>query len=523
MPDRYRLRRHVASGGMASVWCAEDLVLDRRVAIKILSERFAHDQLAVARFKREARAAARVGAHAHVVTVFDVGDAEPEDGEDPGRAFIVMEYLPGGTVADALRIEAVRRHEAMRWLGEAASALDHAHDQGIVHRDIKPANFLLDLARVLHVGDFGIARLVSEETISSADELFGTAAYLSPEQALGRPATSASDRYALAVVAFELLTGERPFLARHFAGQARQHIHDEPPCASARDRSLPVAVDAVLRRGMAKAPEQRPSSARELVADLRQALTELPASGASRRTRGELRRRRAADVASARQGGGGRSAPRRRGRAVALMALVAAIAGVGLAVALSGRGGSPSTANRSRAVASAPSRPVTRARRPRATRAAAQSPAALQAAGHREMLAGDYQSAIATLRAAADAAAPRSLTYAYALYDLGRSLVLSGNPSGAIPVLRKRLQIPDQTAVVQQLLDEALQDSGRASTTTTSAAPPSTTTPTTTTAPPKPKPAPRPSGPPSSGGVGIGPPQQHAVSGQAVAALGGLG
>ena len=167
-----------------------------------------------------------------------------------------MEYLAGGTVADAIRVGAVRRQEAVRWIREAASALDHAHARGIVHRDIKPANFLLNRSRVLHVADFGIARLVSEDTITSAGELFGTAAYLSPEQALGREATGASDRYALAVAAFELLAGERPFDAPHFAAQARQHIEDSRPRASERDRTLPPAVDDVLIRGMAKEPER---------------------------------------------------------------------------------------------------------------------------------------------------------------------------------------------------------------------------------------------------------------------------
>src|ERR1700757_439146 len=174
----------------------------------------------------------------------------------PGRS-IVMESRPAGPVADAIRLGAVRRQEAIRWIREAASALDHAHERGIVHRDIKPANFLLNRSRVLHVADFGIARLVSEDTISSAGELFGTAAYLSPEQALGLEATGASDRYALAVAAFELLAGERPFLTQHFAAQARQHIEDERPRASERDRTLPPAVDPVLIRGMAKQPEDR--------------------------------------------------------------------------------------------------------------------------------------------------------------------------------------------------------------------------------------------------------------------------
>ncbi|HEY1569585.1 MAG TPA: serine/threonine-protein kinase, partial [Solirubrobacteraceae bacterium] len=196
LPDRYRVRRRLATGGMAAVWCAEDLVLGRTVAVKVLAERFAHDEMAMRRFKREARAAARVSTHAHVVTIYDVGDLEvdPRDIESTARPFIVMEYLAGGTVADAIRVGAVRRQEAVRWIREAASALDHAHARGIVHRDIKPANFLLNRSRVLHVADFGIARLVSEDTITSTGELFGTAAYLSPEQALGREATGASDR-----------------------------------------------------------------------------------------------------------------------------------------------------------------------------------------------------------------------------------------------------------------------------------------------------------------------------------------
>ncbi|MGH2873466.1 MAG: serine/threonine-protein kinase, partial [Solirubrobacteraceae bacterium] len=273
LPERYRVRRHLATGGMASVWCADDLVLGRRVAIKVLSERFAHDEIAVRRFKREARAAARVSAHPHVVTIFDVGDLAPEPGESAGRGFIVMEHLAGGTVADALRVGAVRRREAVRWLREAASALDHAHERGIVHRDVKPANFLLDRSRVLHVADFGIARMASDETITSGGELFGTAAYLSPEQALGLEATGASDRYALTVAAFELLAGERPFAAAHFAAQARQHIEEPPPRISDRDRTLPTAVDEVLQRGMAKVPEERFDSATELVDALETALS----------------------------------------------------------------------------------------------------------------------------------------------------------------------------------------------------------------------------------------------------------
>jgi serine/threonine protein kinase len=517
---------------MAAVWCAEDLVLGRTVAVKVLAERFAHDDMAMRRFKREARAAARVSTHAHVVTIYDVGDLEvdPRDVDSSARPFIVMEYLAGGTVADAIRVGAVRRQEAVRWIREAASALDHAHARGIVHRDIKPANFLLNRSRVLHVADFGIARLVSEDTITSTGELFGTAAYLSPEQALGREATGASDRYALTVAAFELLAGERPFDAPHFAAQARQHIEDDRPHASDRDRTLPPAVDEVLMRGMAKEPDERFETAGDFVNALETALS----GGIAVTTqRGTTQRRRArtsghfvsaggpsgngngngrgpSGTARTRGGGtwhpptathaqrperagssdswtaasliqGGSSARRVTGRVLALVALLVVIGGVG-ALALVGLGGSKRPAQHASVP---PKRVVTHAATtnkakpatatPAATQAQAQSststaPATpappnaeqLQLTGHSELLAGNYPEAIATLKKAISAADPGSTTYAYGLYDLGVALLKSGDPADAVPILEQRLKIPNQTPVVQQTLQQALQASGQA-------------------------------------------------------------
>ena len=517
---------------MAAVWCAEDLVLGRTVAVKVLAERFAHDDMAMRRFKREARAAARVSTHAHVVTIYDVGDLEvdPRDIDSTARPFIVMEYLAGGTVADAIRVGAVRRQEAVRWIREAASALDHAHARGIVHRDIKPANFMLNRSRVLHVADFGIARLVSEDTITSTGELFGTAAYLSPEQALGREATGASDRYALTVAAFELLVGERPFDAQHFAAQARQHIEEERPYASDRDRTLPPSVDEVLIRGMAKEPDERFETAGEFVDALETALSGGIAVTAQRTTAQRRRVRSPGHVIGAgvlgangngtgngrsgvRAGSGARgngtwhrptpnhghaaggagstgswttastiqrgSSRRRTGRVIALAALLVAIAGVS-ALALDGLGGSTQPA---RHTASAPpkrtatthasaAKPKTAA----ATNAPAQSSSSttpttpaptpptaeqLQLAGHNELAAGNYPQAIATLRKAIQAADPSSNTYAYGLYDLGVALLKSGDPAAAVPILEQRLKIPNQTPVVQQTLNEALQASGQ--------------------------------------------------------------
>ena len=273
LPERYEPVRHIAAGGMASVWCARDQALGRNVAIKLLAQRFAHDDDSTERFMREARAAARLSGHPNVVMIYDVGETDPSGGE-PSRAFIVMEYLAGGTVADALRVDSVRRVHAVNWVHEAASALDYAHSRGVLHRDIKPANLLLDRGRVLHVADFGIARMGTEDTITSSGQVLGTASYLAPERALGRPATEASDRYSLAVAAYELLVGERPFTATHFAAQARQHVEDQPPPASSRNRTLPPAVDAVLARGMAKRPNQRWPSAQDFAHALEAALAQ---------------------------------------------------------------------------------------------------------------------------------------------------------------------------------------------------------------------------------------------------------
>jgi eukaryotic-like serine/threonine-protein kinase len=538
LPERYRVKRHIATGGMASVWCAEDRVLGRSVAIKVLSDRFAHDEDSVRRFMREARAAARVSNHPHVVTIYDVGDIEPEgEGEQPSpRAFIVMQFLAGGTVADALRVDAIRPEETRRWVSEAASALDHAHERGIVHRDIKPANFLLDRGRGLHVADFGIAHLQSEDTITSAGQLFGTAAYLAPEQALGKDATGASDRYALAVATFELLTGGRPFTASHFAAQARQHIEDEPPLASEREPSLPPAVDAVLARGMAKDPEDRYPAARAFAEDLDAALNNQPTAateGLTARTeRLPTRRRRGAAAlaggavagaagANAAEAGNARPAPARgtparsapvraatspprrsppasrsqaapavpparSGRAVALTALAIVVLGVIALITQLSSGGSPTpAASRHESTASAghaATRHKAAAKRPAAKSSSSSSatvsasssttanvPAptsasALNSLGYQQMQAGNYAAAIPTLRRAVAAAGPGGgITYAYALYNLGDALLKSGNPQAAIPILQQRLRIPDQTAVVQQTLNQALAAAGQSS------------------------------------------------------------
>jgi serine/threonine-protein kinase len=474
LPARYEPIRHIARGGMASVWCARDRTLDRKVAIKLLAEPFAHDELSGRRFKREARAAARLSGHSNVVTIYDVGQA-PADRTLLGRPFIVMEYLAGGTVADALRAKTVDRATAVAWLHQAAAALDYAHGRGVIHRDIKLANFLLDPDRVLHVADFGIAQLGTEDTLTATGQVLGTAAYLAPERALGQPATEASDRYALAVAGFELLVGERPFTAEHFAAQARQHVEEAPPRATRRNPELPAALDAVLARGMAKDPIERFTTARELAQAIDQALARRP----SRRPfAAALRRpdRKPPALSSARGG---------RARTAAFGALAAAALGVGIAAGASGTGTTnhsrPATAPaHSRALEaqrtasppprrSAPTKPKTStvtapaATTSTTTSAPAPSPPAdaLEAHGHQLMLGGNYNTAIPLLRQAVAAASPASLIYAYALYDLGHSLRLAGDPRAAVPILYRRLQIPNQTDVVRTELALALHALGQ--------------------------------------------------------------
>jgi serine/threonine-protein kinase len=490
LPERYQPLRRIAKGGMATVWCARDRTLDRNVAIKLLAAPYAHDQLAGRRFTREARAAARLSGHANVVTIYDVGRAMPSDEVPLGRPFIVMEYLAGGTVADALRLGELDQPMVLEWLREAAGALDYAHRRGVIHRDVKLSNFLLDRHRVLHVADFGIAQLGTEETLTSSGQVFGTAAYLAPERALGLAATESSDRYALAVAAFELLVGERPFRAEHFAAQARQHVEDPPPSASHRNPALPRALDAVLARGMAKAQEERYRTAGELVEAIEQALTRARA--------GRLPPPKVVSPPPAVTVYGGRG----RSRIAAVTALSAALLAVVLAA---GAAILPSSAHpalvahvhavhaQHRAKPSSreplPARDPGRSHHkaaahtspPASTTTTTPAPppptgaATLAAQGHQLMLGGNYHGAIQVLRQAVATAPRSSLTYAYALYDLGRSLRLAGDPRAAVPILWRRLQIPDQTDTVRAELTLALEALGQhqSSNPPSGAAPPS--------------------------------------------------
>ena len=266
LPERYARPRLVGRGGMGEIYAAHDRELDRQVAIKILDEGVAAGSDLGPRFRREALTAARLSGEPHVVTIFDVG-------EHHGRPFIVMEFLPGGTIAEQAREGPVPHEQAVDWLAQAATALDAAHARGVVHRDVKPANLMLDARGRVAVVDFGIARANDQTAgMTAPGTVLGTAGYLAPEQAQGLGATEASDRYALAVVAFELLTGGRPFERGSTTAEAAAHIHDPVPAASQRGVGIPPAVDRVFERALAKDPATRYPTAAAFVEDLERAL-----------------------------------------------------------------------------------------------------------------------------------------------------------------------------------------------------------------------------------------------------------
>ena len=236
---------------MGEIYLAHDRELDRRVAVKVLDEHVAENPDFRRRFRREALTAARLSGEAHVVTIFDVGEHE-------GRPFIVMEYLPGGTLAERARAAPPSMEQSLAWLAQAATALDTAHAQGVVHRDVKPGNLMLDSRDRLAVVDFGIARAADHTLgMTAPGTVLGTAGYLAPEQAQGLETTAASDRYALGVVAYELLTGGRPFERGSATAEAAAHIHEPVPPASERGVGIPPAVDPVFERALAKDPARR--------------------------------------------------------------------------------------------------------------------------------------------------------------------------------------------------------------------------------------------------------------------------
>ena len=260
LADRYELVEVVGRGGMGEVWAARDLRLGRSVAVKLLSSTMASDAGVRERFDAEARSAAGLG-HPNVVQVFD-------SGEDDGTPYLVMELLPGRTLADVVALGPLDP-EAVRRIGiEVLGALGASHDAGILHRDIKPGNVLLAADGRAKVGDFGIAKSTEGLNLTSTGMIVGTAAYLAPERVAGQAATPQSDLYAVGVVLYEALSGRRPFQADTPLGLMRAvEAHQAIPLAEARP-GLERNLVATVERAMAKDPARRFSSAAAMAAAL---------------------------------------------------------------------------------------------------------------------------------------------------------------------------------------------------------------------------------------------------------------
>jgi eukaryotic-like serine/threonine-protein kinase len=437
------------------------------LAIKILAERFAQDTSVRERFTREALSAARLSGEPNTVTIYDVG-------EHDDRPYIVMEHLSGGSLDDLLRNGGPQPPERVfTWLDETARALDVAHQEGVVHRDVKPANLMLDGEGNVHVADFGIASSAGMESLTMTGTVLGTAGYLSPEQAQGERAGPASDRYALGIVAWELLTGRRPFESESPTAEAAAHVNAPIPAVSAAG-DLPRELDPVFERALAKDPAQRYGTAGEFVAALRSAFSDAgrstselaaaapPPTAATRPLRGVDQGERAPYRPHA-------PTARNNWPLLAVLLLAGAVGGALLAYYLTRNDAAPTTVvtrtqrvttqgrittvEKPATVTTAPSAPST------AAAPAAPSGAALNNAGFKKMQAGDYEGALPLLeRAVQKLQGTNSRDEAYAAYNLAFTRFQLGNCDGVLELLDSSESIQGQRAEIDRLRQQA-QDS----------------------------------------------------------------
>src|SRR3954447_13382121 len=251
--DRYRLLGRLGSGGMADVWCAQDSLLNRRIALKFLHPRFAQDEQFIERFRREASAGGGLQ-QPNVVGVFDRGNVD-------GSHYIAMEYVDGASLKDLIA-RGLSVGEAVEIVRQVLSGVKYAHERGIVHRDLKPQNVLVDSEGRARVTDFGIARAGASE-ITQTGSVLGTAQYLSPEQAQGLPVTAVSDIYSIGVMLYEALTGGVPFDADSPVTVALKQVSERPRPPSELNPNVSRALDGVVLRALAKDPANRFASAEE--------------------------------------------------------------------------------------------------------------------------------------------------------------------------------------------------------------------------------------------------------------------
>ncbi|YAL83319.1 protein kinase domain-containing protein [Dermacoccaceae bacterium W4C1] len=269
MGGRYTLKERIAAGGMGEVWKAEDDVLGRTVALKLLKAGLTDEEGFTERFRNEARLSATL-AHGNVAQVYDFG-------QDEGASYLVMEYVPGRPLSKLISERApMSPIDSVEILAQAGAALQAAHKNGLIHRDVKPANILIDPDGTAKLTDFGIARATNSVALTRTGEVMGTAQYLAPEAAIGKPATELSDVYSLGVVAYEMLAGRRPFEADTAVALALAHVNEPPPPLPP---FVPPTIRAVVHAALEKDPRRRPGSAAEFGRALRQALRDADRMG----------------------------------------------------------------------------------------------------------------------------------------------------------------------------------------------------------------------------------------------------
>ena len=262
---RYKIKSHIGTGGMATVYLAQDLILERPVAVKVLRLDFHTNEAAMRRFQREAQSATQL-VHPNIVSVYDVG-------EEDGTNYIVMEYVEGTDLKEYIRERGpLPPREAVRIMTQIVSAIELAHQNRIIHRDIKPQNILIDREGNVKITDFGIAIALSETSLTQTNTLLGSVHYLSPEQARGGMATIRSDIYALGIVLYELLVGEVPFEGESAVSIALKHFQEPLPRISQMLPTVPQSLENVVLKATAKEPLDRYGSCGEMLEDLQTCL-----------------------------------------------------------------------------------------------------------------------------------------------------------------------------------------------------------------------------------------------------------
>lgn len=480
LAERFRVHDRLGSGGTATVFLAEDTVLCREVAIK--RPHTTGSDADVRRFRREARLGASL-MHPNLVTIFDT--ISSDDGH-----FIVMEHVRGRPLSDAIGPDGMDARRVLEILRPVASALDYAHEHGVVHRDVKPANILISDARIVKLVDLGTATAGHVTQITAENEVRGTLAYIAPERlagdSVGEPA---ADVYSLAVVAFEALTGHQPYRADSPVELLERVRSSSPPDLAEGRPQVPARLGRVLAKGMDADPDRRQASAGALVRDLEAALPD--GEGVPRPRTFEptesIELAPAQDEAAPRPFVPPPTAEgRRRGWLLPALAVVAVMVAVGIWLAVSGGGGGGSSNGGAPAASGQSAQSPSKGSADTASTsnaspdgvagggtasavvpassggASSETGAQLNEEGYALSQQGRYDEAIPVLRRAV-AAFPEGTTdinYAYALFNLGHALRMAGHPDEAIPILEQRLQIPDQTETVQAELEAARTEAG---------------------------------------------------------------